>query len=163
MLSVAMATTMEDAQSEPSAVQTNDWSALIAKSREHTEGTRWAGAPIVLGAFAAVLLLATFGLSGVTAAHVLSDGVDAVCVDEVASWAYADVDLAAPPANLVLVLDGGMHRAFDGYAGGAAPPCMARLHRTLAARGLWLYAMTANATHAATVPRVGVCHHPPCV
>jgi hypothetical protein len=162
---LAMATTMEDAQGDPPAIQTNDWSALIAKSRKHTGGSRWGEPPIVVGTVMVVLFLASFALNAITAAHVLSDGVDAVCVDEVASWAYADVDLAAPPANLVLVLDGGMHRAFDGYDGATAPPCMAQLHRTLAARGLRLYAMTPaaapNATRAA-VPRVGVCHHPPC-
>jgi len=165
MLGVAAAAAMEDESGEPTARQERDWSTLIAKSRQHTERARCGYAPLVLGACLAAAVFGTFGMSAATTARVLSTHALDTCVDEVASWAYSGVDLAAPPANLVLVLDSGMHRAFDGYTGGA-PLCMERLHRTLALRGLRAYAATAaaappNAT-LAVVPRVGVCHRPPC-
>lgn len=164
MMGPAMASAIDEAHGDSPTQQTTDWSVLINKSRKSKEGSSWGGMAIGLGSLVFVLLVITFALSAATAAHVLSDGVDDTCVDEMASWTYYEVDLASPPINLVLVLDGGMHHAFAGYVVGVAEPCMERLHLALAARGLWLYA-TENATRSvdATVPRMGVCHHPPCM
>ena len=148
---------MDNGGAEPPSHRTRDWSSLIAKTNQSRD-TKWGR--IVFLALASVLI-ATFLLSAATAARLFSDDVDEACVNEVASWTYTDIDLATPPTNLVLVLDGGMYRAFDGYGttgGSGAPPCMNRLYRTLDTRGLRLYA-----SPSLSFVRVGVCHHPPCV